>query len=125
MLHVVLALVRRHRTNLIYLSLPLIYVAFQKGWIQTKHIAVLVVLYFVARARGTATKALLPSASSSSSVAGTVEIKTFEDAAVFVQSRKGLSNEQKLSIYGLFKQATVGDCATARPRACACVTCAI
>ncbi len=121
MLNAVLTLVSSHRSRLIYLSLPVIYVAFQKGWIQAKHIAVLMLLYFVARARSISTKALLPAASVSS--AATAEIKTFEDAAAFVQSVKGLSNEQKLNIYGLFKQATAGDCATARPRACATMTC--
>eukprot|EP00297_Palpitomonas_bilix_P014106 CAMPEP_0113917388 /NCGR_PEP_ID=MMETSP0780_2-20120614/32708_1 /TAXON_ID=652834 /ORGANISM="Palpitomonas bilix" /LENGTH=228 /DNA_ID=CAMNT_0000916959 /DNA_START=217 /DNA_END=903 /DNA_ORIENTATION=+ /assembly_acc=CAM_ASM_000599 len=40
---------------------------------------------------------------------------TFEDAAEAARSLTGLSNQQKLELYSLFKQATVGDCDTKRP----------
>lgn len=39
-------------------------------------------------------------------------IGAFEDAAERARQLKGLSNDDKLKLYGLFKQATVGDCNT-------------
>ena len=46
---------------------------------------------------------------------------SFEDATARMSSNdiadqvSALSNEDKLELYGLFKQATVGDCNTERP----------
>ena len=40
---------------------------------------------------------------------------TFEQAAEQAKELKGLSNEQMLEIYALFKQGNVGDCNTSRP----------
>ena len=42
-------------------------------------------------------------------------VQTFEDACAFVKTCDGLSNEKLLELYGLFKQATKGDCTTPKP----------
>mmetsp|Transcript_19602 Transcript_19602/g.33642 ORF Transcript_19602/g.33642 Transcript_19602/m.33642 type:complete len:87 (-) Transcript_19602:720-980(-) len=39
----------------------------------------------------------------------------FEQAAADVKNFKELDNNELLELYGLFKQATVGDCDTDRP----------
>ncbi|KAI8141996.1 acyl CoA binding protein-domain-containing protein [Fennellomyces sp. T-0311] len=40
----------------------------------------------------------------------------FEEASTYLNTHNvSLSNDQKLKVYGLFKQATVGDCNTSRP----------
>ncbi len=45
-----------------------------------------------------------------------VEELDFEGAAEFVRTAKFVaSNEQKLQMYALFKQAAVGDCNTSKP----------
>lgn len=41
--------------------------------------------------------------------------KDFEDAANRVKDMKNLDDSQKLQLYGLFKQATVGDVQSSRP----------
>jgi hypothetical protein len=44
-----------------------------------------------------------------------VSIEEFESAATKLSQTKGLSNDQKLQFYGLYKQATVGDVNTSQP----------
>jgi acyl-CoA-binding protein len=44
-----------------------------------------------------------------------VSIEEFEQAASLLSQMKGLSNDQKLQFYGLYKQATVGDVNTTQP----------
>merc|ERR1712088_416325 len=43
------------------------------------------------------------------------EMSDFANAAEEVKSLTSLTNEQKLEVYGLYKQATVGDCNTDKP----------
>lgn len=44
-----------------------------------------------------------------------VSIEEFESTATKLSKIQGLSNDQKLQFYGLYKQATVGDVNTPQP----------
>lgn len=44
-----------------------------------------------------------------------VTIEEFEAAAAKLSKLHGLSNDQKLQFYGLYKQATIGDVNTPEP----------
>ena len=108
-------LVQKNQGLLTLASVPVLYVAFRKGWLQVRHIALLVLLYFAIRAKRRQANAVDKTTSGNDVDVLRAEIKTFEDAANFSTACTGLSTEEKLEIYGLYKQATAGDCTTTRP----------
>ena len=92
-----------------------VYIAYKKGWLKLKYFIFAAVCALLAKY---AQSYLLkqgrkPSKKPSSDTSKTIE--TFEDATAYVSGCDGLSQEQQLRFYGLFKQATKGDCTTKRP----------
>lgn len=112
----------RQKVTVVASSVPLLVIAVRKGWVKLKFVTLLVVCLYFARRRllllwhqkkitKTVQKKHLPVTSSTAP-----PIHTFSEASEFSKVfGSNLTDKQKLKLYGLYKQATVGDCTIDRP----------